>query len=464
MKSVQPLVATAICALAGTCNAAPTAAATSAPVTFTPAAVASMTLDNGMKILVWPDHDIPSVAFYNFVRVGSRNEVTGATGLAHFFEHMMFKGTARRAPGEFDRQLEARGGSNNASTGDDLTTYSDWFPRSALDLVFDLEADRLANLGFVPKIVESERAVVYSERRLRVEDNNEGLLAEQVQATAFVAHPYQIPTIGWPSDIQAWRVEDLQRFFKTNYAPNNCTVVITGDVTPEQAFALARRYLGPLRRQPPPPAVRTREPEQLGERRVVVERRAQTPLLQFAYKAPAATDAHAAAVDLLATVLSGGEASILNRRLVEEQKIAVDVASYWSESIDPGLFWITLTLPAGASPARAEAALDAQVAELLRDGVTDVELQRAKNVTAAGFWRALSTIDGRASLLGQYEAIYGDWRRLFAAPQLVDRVTGAELEAVAREILQRRHRTVGVLMPTADAAAGPRAAGAPHGG
>ena len=167
--------------------------------------VKTLTLANGMKVIVWTDRDIPNVALYNWVRVGSRNEVPGITGLAHFFEHMMFNGTSKREPGEFDRIMEAQGGSNNAFTSDDVTVYQDWIPRSALDLVFDLEADRLANLSFDPKVIESERGVVYSERRLRTEDANDGFLYEQVQATAFVAHPYQNPTIGWPADIRAGR-------------------------------------------------------------------------------------------------------------------------------------------------------------------------------------------------------------------------------------------------------------------
>src|SRR3954451_11670987 len=229
--------------------------------------VRATTLANGLNIIVWPVHNIPSVAMNNWVRVGSRNEVPGITGLAHFFEHMMFNGTSKRAPGEFDKLMEAQGGSNNAFTTDNVTVYQDWIPRSALDLVFDLESDRLEHLSFDPKVVESERNVVYSERRLRVEDSNEGFLAEQVQATAFVAHPYQIPTIGWPADIQSWKIEDLQKFFRTNYAPNNCTLVLVGDLSAEEGFALARKYLEPIPRQEPPPPVRTVEPEQLGEKR-----------------------------------------------------------------------------------------------------------------------------------------------------------------------------------------------------
>src|SRR3982751_849578 len=266
--------------------------------------VKSLTLANGMKVIVWTDRDIPNVALYNWVHVGSRNEVPGITGLAHFFEHMMFNGTSKRAPGEFDRLMEAQGGSNNAFTSENVTVYQDWIPRTALDLVFDLEADRLSNLAFDPKVIESERGVVYSERRLRTEDSNDGFLAEQVQATAFVAHPYQNPTVGWPADIQDWKVEDLQKFFKTNYAPNNCTLILVGDLSAEEGFAFAKRYLEPIPRQDPPPPVRTIEPEQLGEKRVYVQRDAQTPLLNYAYKSPAANDLQGPAINLLLSILT----------------------------------------------------------------------------------------------------------------------------------------------------------------
>src|SRR5205823_15152 len=150
------------------------------------------------------------------------------------------------------------------------TVYQDWFPRRALDLVLDLESDRVANLAFVPQVIESERGVVASERRLRVEDNNQGLLSEQVQAAAYVAHPYRFPTIGWPSDIQSWQLSDLQTFFRTYYAPNNQTLVLAGDVSPDEVFALARKYLEPIPRQAAPAPVATREPPQLAERRIVV--------------------------------------------------------------------------------------------------------------------------------------------------------------------------------------------------
>src|SRR3954467_332209 len=212
-RAFVALIALCLTAAAGAANKP----AKTAPATQVPGAeqVSSMTLANGMKVIVWTDRDIPNVALYNWVRVGSRNEVPGITGLAHFFEHMMFNGTSKRAPGEFDRSMEAQGGSNNAFTTDNVTVYQDWIPRSALDLVFDLESDRLEHLSFDPKVVESERGVVYSERRLRTQASHDALLPEQVQATAFVAHPYQIPTVGWPADIKSWKIEDLQKFFRT---------------------------------------------------------------------------------------------------------------------------------------------------------------------------------------------------------------------------------------------------------
>jgi zinc protease len=407
--------------------------------------VKSMTLANGMKVIVWTDRDIPNVALYNWVRVGSRNEVPGITGLAHFFEHMMFNGTSKRTPGEFDRLMEGQGGSNNAFTSDDVTVYQDWIPRTALDLVFDLEADRLANLAFDPKVIESERGVVYSERRLRTEDSNDGFLAEQVQATAFVAHPYQNPTVGWPADIQGWKIEDLQKFFKTHYAPNNCTLILVGDVSAEEGFAFAKKYLEPIPRQEPPPPVRTIEPEQLGEKRVYVHREAQTPLLHYAYKSPAANDPLGPAINLLMSVLTDGDASRLHRLLVEEKKLAIEVNGTFQEGFDPGLTWFQLTLPEGAKVDEVEKALDAALDDVVSKGVTDAELSRAKNLYASAFWKQLATINGKAYLLGQFDVFEGDYRKLFDSPALYDKVTREEVQKAAAQVLQKNHRTVGVL-------------------
>jgi zinc protease len=409
--------------------------------------VQAITLANGMKVIVWADRDIPNIALYNWVRVGSRNEVAGITGLAHFFEHMMFNGTDKRTAGEFDRLMEGQGGSNNAFTSENVTVYQDWVPRTMLDLVFDLEADRLAHLAFDPKVIESERGVVYSERRLSVEDSNEGFLQEQVQATAFVAHPYQIPTIGWPADIQSWKIEDLQRFFKTYYAPNNCTLVLAGDVTAAEVFALARRYLEPIPRQAAPPPIRTTEPEQLGEKRVSVQRDAQTPLLYYAYKSVPANDPMVPAIELLMIALTEGNASRLHRLLVEERKLAIEIASDYVTGFDPGLAWLRLTLPQGADVAAVEKVLDAALEKVVREGISATELRRAKNLNATDFWKQLETIDGKAFLLGRTEVYAGDYRKLFELPAAYEKVTREEVQSAARLILQKNHRTVGVLEP-----------------
>jgi zinc protease len=409
--------------------------------------VITQTLANGLEVLVWSDQNIPNVALYQWVHVGSRNEGAGTSGLAHFFEHMMFNGTTRHAQGEFDRLLEARGGSNNAYTSHDVTVYQDWVPRSALELVFELESDRLANLALRPEVVENEREVVWSERRLRVEDSGAAMLEEQVQATAFLAHPYRIPTIGWPADIRSWTMADLQSFYATYYVPNNCTLVLVGDLDPQATLALAERYFGPIPRRAPPPPVRTAEPEQHGERRLVLERPAQNPIVHCAYHAIAAADPREPALNILQTILAGGDSSRLHRALVEEQKRAVAIGAGWSEGFDANLFSIQATLPEGGDAQALQSALDAELGRLLEHGVSDAELRRGKNIVAADFWRGVSTIDGKARLLGEYAVMHGNPARLFSAPALYEEVTREEVIAVARTVFDPDRRTVGVLRP-----------------
>jgi len=320
-----------------------------------PREITSYNMANGLQVIVWPDHDIPNVVMYNFVRAGSRNEYPGITGISHFFEHMMFTGASRHGPGEFDRVMEAAGGANNASTSNDVTVYKNWFPRSALKTIFELEADRLQSLAIDPDAVESERGVVSSERRLSVDDDNNGKLYEHMLATAFVAHPYQFPIIGWPSDIEGWTQADLESFFKTYYAPNNCTMIFTGAVSPEEIFLLAEQHLAPIPRQTPPPPVRTLEPEQAGERRLVIETGAQTPLLHLAFHSGRAADPETRQMALLLKILASGNSSRLHQLLVEEEQIALDVGGMQMEGFDPGLVYFYLTLPPGADIGAVEA-------------------------------------------------------------------------------------------------------------
>src|SRR5436190_16109218 len=219
-----------------------------------PISVESFRLKNGLKILIHEDHSVPTVATYIFYRIGSRNEGPGTTGLSHFFEHMMFNGAKKYGPKEFDRVMEAAGGANNAYTDQDVTVYQDWFPSTALELIFDLESDRIENLSFDPKMIQSEREVVASERRTSVEANNGGLLDEQLWAAAFTAHPYHWPIIGWMSDIEHWKMEDLKKHFDKGYAPNNAVMVIAGDVKSGEVLRWAQRYLEPIQPRALPPA------------------------------------------------------------------------------------------------------------------------------------------------------------------------------------------------------------------
>src|SRR5580693_4880886 len=272
-----------------------------------PAAVKTETLANGMKILIQEDHNIPNVALYFFYRIGSRNEHPGATGLSHFFEHMMFNGAKKYGPKQFDVQMEKNGGNNNAYTTEDTTVYTDWFPRSALELMFDMEADRIRDLAFDPKMIESERGVGYSERRTSVDNNNAGLLDELAEATAFEAHPYHWPVLGWPSDIESWTMEDLKSHWSMGYAPNNCVMVIVGDVKFDQVMALSRKFLEPIPRREPPPPVRTIEPEQMGERRVTLSKPAQLPIQMVLYHIPNSRDPDVPALDLIETILTSGQ-------------------------------------------------------------------------------------------------------------------------------------------------------------
>ncbi|HNP35794.1 MAG TPA: pitrilysin family protein [Woeseiaceae bacterium] len=412
-----------------------------------PAEIRSFTLGNGLKIIVWPDHDIPNVVMYNFVRAGGRNEYPGITGLSHFFEHMMFNGTSERAPGEFDRTMEAAGGSNNAYTSNDLTVYQDWFPRSALATIFDLEGDRLANLAFVPEVVESERGVVYSERRNSVDNDNTGKLLEQVVATAFVAHPYQFPVIGWPSDIEAWTMEDLKSYFTTYYAPNNCTMVFVGDVTPEEIYALAVEYLAHIPAQDPPAAIRTIEPEQQGVRRVQVEAVAQTPQLHVAFHAGSAGDPDSLTMELLLNILVGGDSSRLHRLLVEDEQSALSVGGFQLQGFDPGLVYFYLVLPPGGDSHLVETQLLQALGDISAQGVSAAELAKARNIKLADFWRGMATIDGKAAALGDFEIFHGSYETLFDLSSEVEQVTDEKIRALAARVFRPDNATFGELVP-----------------
>ncbi len=410
-----------------------------------PREITSFNLPNGLEIIVWPDHDIPNVVMYNFVRAGGRNEYPGITGIAHFFEHMMFNGTSNLDQGEFDQTMEAAGGANNAYTSNDLTVYMDWFPRSALETIFELESDRLANLAIDPDVVETERGAVFSERRLRIDNDNFGRLYEQMRASAYVAHPYQNPVIGWPSDIENWTQNDLETFFETYYAPNNLTMVFAGDVTPQEIYILADQYLSPIPRQHAPPEITTVEPEQQGERRVLIETDAQAPLVHMAFHAGATTDADTLHLDLLLAILAEGDSSRLHQLLVEDEQMALQVSGWQSDGLNAGLAYFAMTLPPGADIDAAEARLLAELQRVAAEGVTTAEINKARNMRLASFWRGLQTIDGKASAIGNFAVFTGDYENLFAIPEKLSETTPEQLQAVAAKVFRPGNMTVGVL-------------------
>jgi zinc protease len=410
-----------------------------------PPEIRSVTLENGLEIIVWPDHDIPNVALYYFVRAGGRNEYPGITGLSHFFEHMMFNGTEDLEPGEFDRIMEAAGGHNNAYTTNDITVYQDWFPRSALETVFELESERLQNLAFDPEAIESERGVIASERRTTVDNNNVSRLVEQVRATAYVAHPYQFPIIGWPSDIASWTQEDLESFYETYYAPNNVTMVVVGDVTPDEVFELAEDYLEDIPAQEPPADVRTVEPEQQGERRVVIETDAQTPMLHVAFHAGAAADPETLAMRLLLSILVYGDSARLHRLFVEEEQLAISLGAFPFEGFDPGLVYFYATLPPGGDLGLLEQRLFEELARVAEEGVSEAELEKARNIALAEFWGVMSTINGKAASLGEAAVFHGSYEKLFDFARDIEAVSGDSLKAIASSVFRRDNATIGML-------------------
>lgn len=412
--------------------------------------VKSFTLKNGMKFLVVEDFSIPNANMYLFYKVGSRNEYQGITGLSHFFEHMMFNGAKKYGPKLFDQTMEFNGGANNAYTTENVTVYTNWFPASAAEVIFDLEGDRIASLSIDPKMVESERGVVLSERSTGLENSPWSLLSQTVQAAAFLEHPYHWPVIGYEDDMKNWTQQDLERYFKTYYAPNNCVVVVSGGIKMEDVKKLAEKYIEPIPEQPTPPKVHIVEPVQTGERRVTVQRDVATPYLLIAYHTPEAKHEDYYALNILSSILSSGKSSRLYSSLIDKKQLATQVFAGYGESFDPTLFQIYAVANKNIAEADLEKAIYEELEKIQTAGITDAELQKIKNQKLMEFYEQVETINGKSNNIGTYEVFFGDYRKMFDAPANYNKVTAADVQRVAKKYFTKSNRTVGVSKSTVE--------------
>jgi zinc protease len=412
-----------------------------------PGRVVTHVLGNGLRVRLLADPGSGTVSYYTFFRVGSRNEQLGRTGISHLFEHMMFNGSERYGPKEFDRVLEARGGSSNAYTSTDVTAYYEDFAAEALPTVVDLEADRMASLRITPETLEQERQVVKEERRLRTDNSVFGLMEEQLEALVFLAHPYRWPVIGWMDDIERITRQDCLDFFGTYYAPSNAAIYAVGDLDPEETIRLMERAYGHIRGGPPVPEVAAGEPPQHGERRAAVRYPAQAPAVLAGWRAPEARSPQAAALDVLQVCLATGEASRLRRRLVQELEVAVSVHVSWGWRIDPGIFMAWLEVAPGTRPARVERALWGELERVASRGVGAAEVERARRLLRSGLLHELATHNGTAHALGQAESLFGDWREAGRALERYAAVRPADVRRAAAEVLDPSRRCVVWLEP-----------------
>jgi zinc protease len=410
-------------------------------------------LANGLDILLAPDHTVPSVCLSVVYHAGSKNERPGITGMAHLFEHMMFNGSAKYAPKQFDHILEGGGGYSNAFTTKDFTLYFEEFNSDLLPKAIDMEADRMRALKLDSENLEQERGIVAEERRMRVDDVPRSKLFEELEAVAFDSHPYGQPVIGWMTDIKNIPLQSCKDFFRTYYAPNNAILCLTGDFDPATVRPLLKQAFGDIPAQAPPAKVLESEDPQSGERRLTVELPAEQPAVAASYHMVARRDPDYLAYDLLARILGGGESSRLFRDLVYDQQVASDVASWIDESEQPGLLSVWADVIPGKSPDLVIARIDSVAAAIARTGVSAEEVDKARNQALSGLARQLTTNNDRAISLLIAELLDGGYEKVFRMSKDYDRITAADVTRVARTALVPTNRTIGILIPKADTAA-----------
>jgi zinc protease len=432
----------------------PLALSTTAVAAETKAAPAKLnatveTLSNGLKVILMEDHSVPVISRWTYYRVGSENERPGITGISHFMEHMMFNGAGKYGPKEFDHILEANGGYSNAFTSEDMTGYYEDFASNILELCLDLDSDRMKSLALDPKFVVSEMDVVKEERRLRTDNSVEGAMYEELGSLAYKAHPYGWPVIGWMSDLEQITRDDAVKYYKTYYAPNNAILIVVGDFDTKKALELVHQYYGGIPSQTPPEPVRTKEPEQLGERRAELHKAAETPEVLIGYHIPDVKSSDIYALDVLQSVLSEGESSRFYKKLVRDLGVAVYAYSNADWRIAPSLFTIDVKVKPDKTAPESEAAVYGILDDIAKNGISAAELDKAKNAIAANFYRSMQTVNGKARKIGMYEIYFGDFNEIVNVQSRYQAVTVEDVKRVAGEYFQSKNRNVVTLVPEA---------------
>lgn len=409
-------------------------------------------LSNGMRVVVREDRRAPTAVQMVWYRVGSIDEHDGVTGVAHVTEHMMFKGTPSVGPGEFNRRVAAIGGRDNAFTSTDYTAYFQQVPANQLKTVMGLEADRMRHLTLEPAGYNKEIQVVMEERRMRTDDQSTARVHEAMNAVAWQAHPYRRPIIGWMSDLEQLKVQDVRDWYRRWYVPNNAILVVVGDVNHAQVFAWARETYG----QVPARALEDRkqfeEPPQAGLRQLEVKAPADLPLLVMGWKAPRLADPQKDmdpyALEMLAQILDGHEAARLPTALVREQQIAVSVdASYDAMNRGPGMFVLQASPRPGHTVAELEQAIRNVLATVAKQGVTEQELSRARSQLRAVQVYKKDSVMGQAMEIGMLETLGYGWRSDELMLDKLNSVTAADVQRVAQSYFSDAQLTIARLVP-----------------
>ena len=412
----------------------------------------TFTLKNGMQVVIVENHRVPVVTHMVWYRVGSADEGPGETGIAHFLEHLMFKGTKKRKPGEFSQIVARNGGQENAFTSTDYTAYFQTIAADRLEMVMEMEADRMTNLVITDKEVEPERLVVLEERRSRVDNNPGAILGEHINGALFLNHPYRNPVIGWEHDIKALDIKRILAFYKRWYAPNNAILVVAGAITAEQVRPLAKKYYGKIPAQPPVVRNRAKEPPQKAAREVILrDKRVRQPSWRRSFLAPTlqwGDKTHVYPLEVLSNILGGGASSRLYRRLVVENKTAVSSGAYYSgDDRGPGRFVFYASPRGDVTMDALEMAVEAEITDIIKNGITADEVLRAKERMVAEAVYARDSLSGGARALGAALASGLSVDDVESWPDNIAAVTAKQINEAAKALFDNNRSVTGLLLP-----------------